>query len=124
MYVHVSLGLVLLFSLERCLFFYFEYGRLAESQINDVVSVDSCNRLNYKNIARDHVAMCDAIHRRLHTSMIIIAASNTVTDTLYQLTTLGGVVGIFSVASILIMASIVRRASGPTVLPVRHLKNE
>ncbi len=100
-----------LFAAERVLYFYFECGILAESQVNDVVSMDSCRRLNYQNIAKDHRMMCDAVNMRLHTNLQLRAASNTIKDALNQVSTLRGVVNMACMAAIAFIFTFARQVT-------------
>jgi hypothetical protein len=69
-----------LFFIDRAVFAYNEYIKIVELQLNDIVSSASCRKLNYRNIASEHVEMCNSIDLRINTHIMARVITNTIND--------------------------------------------
>ena len=69
-----------LFFIDRAVFAYNEYTKLVDMQLNDMVTAASCRRLNYRDIATEHVDMCNSIELRINTNIKARVLTNTIND--------------------------------------------
>lgn len=99
----ITFSICILF-IERTIFAINEYNRIQSTYITDIISMESCNRLNYRDIAKDHVELCDSINQRLQINILTRVITNTVNDIVYRPITVHTVfeIALFSIIVIML----------------------
>ena len=94
-------------------------------QVNDHISAASCRKLNYRDIAKEHVEMCDRIELRINTPITVQVFTNAVNDVVNKPVTIHTVVKTVCVALIALVLNFTqsfytRLSRGETVLPYNY----
>lgn len=122
-------SLLSIVSIERLLFAYNEYLRLRSKMMNDIGTIESCHRLNYRDIAREHVDLCDTVSHRLNVNIMTRVLTNTVNNLVYRPVSINTFIEISIVCACSIIIAytyqhIHHHSQSTAILPTNRLKND
>ena len=129
---------VILFSLvtfERSLYAYNEFSRLRFEQMKEIGTIESCHRLDYRDITREHIDSCENAKHRLNLNIMMRVLTNTINNNiLYRPVTADTVVEILLTCICTIILGITyrhihmnitnNRRVLPTTTTMKRIKNE